>query len=225
MAEEAYIQQIIPGQCPPEGCPPPTRIECIVVDKVYDSCFQIEDRSQTTIVTEFFNMVEVGDVVPCALTEGEEISCEEISKTPINDTGFFTITVLIRVPLTLTNPEDPTEQVERVFLFPKTVTLCCPEGTEIDCSESTLLFCQCVVTDVIPLDNQVPEDMQVQQVTPVTPVTPLAEVMLQCDLQLCIVLKCLSRVQLLVPSYGFCVPAPCITLPGVCPPVPPAQCF
>ncbi|MGI6607120.1 MAG: hypothetical protein ACOX2X_08815, partial [Peptococcia bacterium] len=40
----------------------------------------------------------IGDVVPCALTEGEEISCEEISKTPVNDSGFFTVTVLIRVP-------------------------------------------------------------------------------------------------------------------------------
>jgi len=206
MAEEVHFQQIVPGQCPPEGCPPPTRIECIVVDKVYDSCFQLDDRSQNTIITEFIDQVEVGDVVPCALTEGEEISCEEISKTPVNDSGFFTVTVLIRVPITLTNPEDPTQQAERVFMFPKTVTLCCPEGTEIDCSESTLLFCQCVVTDVIPF-------------------VPLAEVRVQCDLQLCIVIKCLSRVQLLVPSYGFCVPAPCITLPGVCPPAPPAQCF
>lgn len=98
MAEEVHFQQIVPGQCPPEGCPPPTRIECIVVDKVYDSCFQLDDRSQNTIITEFIDQVEVGDVVPCALTEGEEISCEEISKTPVNDSGFFTVTVLIRVP-------------------------------------------------------------------------------------------------------------------------------
>jgi hypothetical protein len=172
----------------------------------------------------------IGDVVPCALTEGEEISCEEISKTPVNDSGFFTVTVLIRVPITLTNPEDPTQQAERVFMFPKTVTLCCPEGTEIDYSESTLLFCQCVVTDVIPFvpPNGIMEfnqEADLTQVTPVTPVTPIAEVRVQCDLQLCIVIKCLSRVQLLVPSYGFCVPAPCITLPGVCPPAPPAQCF
>lgn len=178
--------------------------------------------------TMFFNMVEVGDVVPCALTEGEVITCEEIGKTPIDDSGFFTITVLIRVPITLTNPEDPTEQVQRVFMFPKTVTLCCPEGTEIDCSESTLLFCQCVVTEVIPIVNNIMSnggDPELQQVTPATPVTPIAEVMLQCNFQLCVVLKCISRVQLLVPSYGFCVPAPCITLPGVCPPLPPPQCF
>jgi hypothetical protein len=30
-------------------------------------------------------------------------------------------------------------------------------------------------------------------------------------------MKCIATVQLLVPSYGFCQPAPCITLPGVCP--------
>jgi hypothetical protein len=55
MAEEVHFQQIVPGQCPPEGCPPPTRIECIVVDKVYDSCFQLDDRSQNTIITEFID--------------------------------------------------------------------------------------------------------------------------------------------------------------------------
>lgn len=51
MAEEVHFQQIVPGQCPPEGCPPPTRIECIVVDKVYDSCFQLDDRSQNTVIS------------------------------------------------------------------------------------------------------------------------------------------------------------------------------
>ncbi len=220
MDKEVNIQQISPGQCPPEGCPPPTRVECIAIDKVYDSCFQIEDRTHTTIISEFFNFIEVGDVVPCALTEGELISCEVLKKDPVNDTGFFTLTLLIKVPITLTNPEDPNDQVERTFMFPKTVTLCCPEGTEIDCGESTLLFCQCVVTEVTGIANGV-----APEVNQVTPVTPVEDITLQCAFQLCLVIKCINRVQLLVPSYGFCVPAPCITLPGVCPPTPPAQCF
>jgi hypothetical protein len=42
-----------------------------------------------------------------------------------------------------------------------------------------------------------------------------------CDFQICLVMECILTVQLLVPSYGFCVPAPCTVLPGVCPPMPP----
>ena len=57
-------QLITPGECPPEGCPPFTRIECIAVDKVYDSCYQILDLSRDTTVT-FANDFTVGDLIPC----------------------------------------------------------------------------------------------------------------------------------------------------------------
>ena len=72
MDDKAQIaQQIFPGICPPEGCPPPTRIECIAVDKVYDSCFQVHDITRTTTVplgvnlgTGFTNNgFEVGDLI------------------------------------------------------------------------------------------------------------------------------------------------------------------
>lgn len=198
---------IRPGICPAEGCPPPTRIECIVVDKVYDSCFQIEDRTRTTTVTtgvtgDFTTgTFTVGQVIPCGLTTGQQISCTEVSRVPAGD-GFVTVTVLVSVPVTLTNPNAPTETVDRVFSFTKTATLCCPEGVVPDCSESTLLFCNCVVSSV-----------------------GLTSIEVTCDFQVCMVLKCILTVQLLVPSYGFCVPAPCVTLPGVCPPTPPPQCF
>ncbi|MDN5346449.1 MAG: hypothetical protein PWP65_13 [Clostridia bacterium] len=199
--------QVTPGQCPPEGCPPPTRIECIVVDKVYDSCFQIEERTRDTVVTigtggEWpTGTFTVGQAVPCTLTPGSAISCTVVSKTPVSN-GFFTLTLLVSVPLTLTNPNAPAETVDRVFTFTKVVTLCCPDGTTVDCTESTLILCNCVVTNVT-----------------------LTNVTVTCDFQVCLVIKCILTVQLLVPSYGFCVPAPCVTLPGVCPPLPPPQCF
>jgi len=199
-------QQIQPGQCPPEGCPPFDRIECIVVDKVYDSCFQIDDRTREVVTDsdEFGEGLVQGDPVQCALTEGAVIECDEISRTPIGD-GFFTIVLSVRVPVTLTNPETD-DEIERTFVFGKTVTLCCPEGVRVDCSESVLLACNCVVAETEEVD-------EVVQYT------------ISCDIQVCLVVKCILTVQLLVPSYGFCVPAPCVTLPGVCPPVPPAQCF
>lgn len=200
-----------PGQCPinpstgiPE-CPPPDRIECIVVDKVYDSCFQVDDRTREIVVTaeDFGEGLEPGDLVECALAE-EGISCTEISRTPIGD-GFATIVLSVNVPMVLINPETG-DEIERLFVFGKTVTLCAPEGVNVDCGESTLLSCNCVVTDV----EDDGED---------------AEYTISCDIQVCLVIKTILRVQLLVPSYGFCVPAPCVTLPGVCPPLPPDQCF
>lgn len=212
--ETSTPQAIQPGPCPPEGCPPATRIECINIDKVYDSCFQLDEHTRTIIVSDFFPTPDVGALVPCSLTPGEQISCEVINKTPV-DGGFFTVTLRIRVPVTLTNPEDPTDQADRIFTFVKTVTLCCPEGTGVDCSESTLISCNCVVIAVAENGNN----------TQAAPVTPIAAVTVECDFQICLVIKCIARVQLLVPSYGFCAPAPCVTLPGVCPPAPPPQCF
>ncbi|SES72762.1 hypothetical protein SAMN05660297_00411 [Natronincola peptidivorans] len=208
-----------PGQCPinprtglPQ-CPPPDRIECIVVDKVYDSCFQVDtiSRDLFTDEFEFGTGLELGDAVLCGLTEGAEITCTEINRTAVGD-GFFTITLSISVPVTLTNPEatngEPNE-INRVFTFIKTVTLCAPEGVDPDCSESTLLFCNCVVTNINDFEEEAGD----------------AEYTISCEIQVCLVIKTILRVQLLVPSYGFCVPAPCVTLPGVCPPLPPEQCF
>lgn len=201
--------QVSPGVCPPEGCPPPTQIECIVVDKVYDSCFQVDDRTRNTTVTTGdggqwpTGIFTVGQVVPCSLTDGAEISCIEISRVPAGD-GFVTVTILVSVPVTLTNPNDDAETVDTIFNFTKTATLCCPEGVEPDCSESTLLFCNCVITEVDDVDETV---------------------VVTCDFQVCLVIKCILTVQLLVPSYGFCVPAPCTVIAGQCPPLPPAQCF
>lgn len=207
MTDKAKIEQISPGVCPPEGCPPPTRIECIVVDKVYDSCFQIHDLTRDFTVTigtggQFpTGPFTVGQVVPCALGIAG-ITCTELSRTPVGD-GFFTITLLVSVPMVLTNPNAPTETVTNTITFTKTVTLCCPEGVNPDCSESTLVICSCVVSAL----------------------NGTTSITISCNIQVCLVIKCILSVQLLVPSYGFCVPAPCITLPGVCPPTPPAQCF
>ncbi len=207
MADEVSTKQQVvgPGVCPPEGCPPPTRIECIVVDKVYDSCYQVESRSRDTTVTtgltgEFpTGTFTVGQPIPCAL--GGPITCNVISRTPTTG-NFATLTIVVSVPVTLTNPNAATETADRIFTFTKIVTLCAPEGVTVDCGESTLLFCNCVVSAV-----------------------GVGNITVTCDFQVCVVIKTILTVQLLVPSYGFCVPAPCVVAPGVCPPAPPAQCF
>lgn len=202
-------QEIQPGLCPinpttglPE-CPPPDRIECIVVDKVYDSCFQVDNRSRTITSTVLLAGLAVGDVVNCALTPGESISCEEVSRVPVGD-GLFKVTLVVTVPVTITNPNNIAQIDVADFVFTKTVILCAPEPVQVTCSESAVIGCGCVVTATVG--------------TPVTAVT------ITCDIQICVVIKSILRVQLLVPSYGFCIPTPCEPI-GVCPTLPPAQCL
>ncbi len=208
--------QIQPGLCPPEGCPPFDRIECIVVDKVYDSCYQVDERTReiTTTFCEFGTGLEVGDAVECSLSTSSEIACRVVSRTAEGN-GFFTMVLSIQIPLTLTNPEATTgedNEIERIFTFSKTVTLCAPDGVAIDCSESRAFSCNCVVAEVC--GNR--PSVGLEQVC--------SNYRISCDIQVCVVVRAILRVQLLVPSYGFCVPAPCTTIPGVCPPLPPGQC-
>lgn len=82
---------ITPGVCPPEGCPSPTRIECIITVKVYDSCFQV-----------------------ASITKKINISTTEF-------TSSFNITLLITVPMVLTNPFNPPEIVPKDLMFTKVV--------------------------------------------------------------------------------------------------------
>ena len=67
MTDKVMVQQVSPGLCGPEGCPPPVRIECIRVPKVYDSCFQVEDRSTEYRFEEVnpLDAPEVGDQLDC----------------------------------------------------------------------------------------------------------------------------------------------------------------
>lgn len=325
MSENAFVNQIFPGLCPSEGCPSFDRVECIIVPKVYDSCFQTVELTRSTTIelccfandvwptvnnafevntppTEgispilecggrirnnvdgtytafwgynnrnnrtvtvpqgdsfftgnpigsttvpintffpgrhecvfetrftgqqlvwtlkspnnstrtatagagtaiysFKGPFELGDIIPCSLDKTTGISCQVVNRQSAGG-GFFTLTLLVSVPIILTNPNDPSEKVQRIFTFIRTVTLCCPENVIPDCSESSIITCNCMVTS---LGNSPPIEVT-------------------CEIVVCLVVKCILDVQLLVPSYGFCVPAPCITLPGVCPPLPPAQCF
>jgi hypothetical protein len=83
----------------------------------------------------------------------------------------------------------------------QTFTLCAPTGTTISCE------------------------------IPSSALTPLAVVGTQVcgTVTICLLVESLAMVKLLVPSYGFCTPAPCVVSPAppfACPPSPlyPPQC-
>jgi hypothetical protein len=200
---------LIPGLCPEQGCPEPTKVEGILVDKVYDSCFQMENLppKQLCILAEQ-NKFAPGALIPCSSKEAV-ISCVEIERRPLNN-GLFEIDILVKVEnMMLHNPFNPSQTLPLdVTPFIKTLTMRCPEGTVVDCSESTVNRCLCTVAEVLPDSCECVDILNVI-----------------CQIQLCMVVKCMAKVQLLIPSYGICQPAPCVTLPPPCPSSPPEQCF
>ncbi|MGE5509448.1 MAG: hypothetical protein ACM3RP_13345, partial [Chitinophagales bacterium] len=96
----------------------------------------------------------------------------------------------------------------QVFTFSKTVTVCAPAGTTADCEVRAATCGPCVIL-------------------PPTETFPRGQVC--CEFNLCVLVETTAPVKLLVPTFGFCVPARCQTggfPPGVCPPSPlfPPQC-
>lgn len=184
------LNQVSPGPCPPSGCPPTTEIVVISVEKVFDSDSQVDQQINLTAVTTGpggewpTGIFTVGEAVPCELPPGVPINVTVLSRVPAPD-GKTTFTLEIHVPLLLTNPNESNEATVRVFDFTKTVTLNCPEGVEPNASGSTLIFCSSVIIQV-----------------------EASSVGIACVYQVYLVLECTSTVQLLVPSYGFYIPAP-----------------
>lgn len=133
---EAVIQQIFPGPCPPEGCPPPTEIVCIAVPKVYDFCFQQE--------TGLTNCVSFTGTIPtsatCTITS---VTCTAGTPVPTGIDGFSTVSIVVAVQYTITY--DTTVSPTQTFIFTKTVTMCAPTGTTADCTMTSVTCGPCTV--------------------------------------------------------------------------------
>jgi hypothetical protein len=194
---------ITPGPCPGSGCPAPTEIDCIEVTKVYDSCFQTET------FTDLYATLPTGDpccdaiaarpttTVTCAVTDS---TCTFVSSTPTStdDLVNATFAVCVMETITLTGPSGDTCTICLPVHFVKTATLCGPVGTTQVCTIAGVTCGPCVIT-------------------------PFGKVL--CQLIVCLVLQSVATVQLLVPSYGPCVPSACTVLADPpCPPTPPADC-
>ncbi len=179
---------IVPGPCPHGMCPPPTEIDCIEVTKVYDSCFQTEDFSNVCATIPKGTCTEIaeiaGTVATCAVTAS---NCTFVSSTPtgVDDFVNATFAVSLTETITLTAPSGATCSITLPISFVKTVTLCAPAGTTQVCTIAGTTCGPCAIIDGTVC----------------------------CQLIVCLVLQSVATVQLLVPSYGFCVPAACSVLP------------
>ncbi len=191
---EVFVR-VAPGPCGPGGCPAPTEIACIVVDKVFDYCYQ-QDTSPM-VCAPLLEDPPPGPVVSCTVSA---VSCTFASSVPAASTDYVNATFVLSATVTFSVQFDAICYVaqEPVSLF-KTVTLCGPTGTTPSCA---VVSATCIPPVVI--DEEV-----------CTTVT------------FCATFASTAQVQLLVPAYGYCTPAPCVTLPlGACPPSPifPPQC-
>lgn len=191
---------IIPGPCPSAGCPPPTEIVCIETTKVYDFCFQVERRDNVCFALPESCHPAAGATISCAITS---IDCHEISRAPLTTGGgFYNVTFLLTVTATINifNPgaTDPTCTFTASFSFTKTATLCTPDGTDTTCEVPSFACGPCVIT-------------------------PAHQVC--CTFVLCVLLESVATVKLLVPAYGFCVPAECVEVSPEFPECPPTSLF
>lgn len=184
-----------PGPCHPIfGCPKPTEIVCIEVRKVYDFCFQTE--SFDTVCTDLPEQCEWRQgQAASAECFVKDVDCREIQRTPIAD-GLANVTLVVRVKRIIKvfdNEGNLICRFENTLNRVKTVTLCAPEGTKIDCEATSISCGPCFISD--------------DQVC--------------CALSLCLLIQSTAKVKLLVPSFGFCVPSECVTAPTPpveCPP-------
>ncbi|MBX5466307.1 MAG: hypothetical protein K6U14_02265 [Firmicutes bacterium] len=179
------MASVTPGPCPSTGCPAPTEIDCIVVDKVYDSC------TQTITVTQTVTPTAVCTVTGCSIDLSTS-SCTVGAVTPTLTPNYNDITFVIAASYSIacsagvSLPETADTTV--------TVTLYNPAGTTPSCS---ILSGSCTCVN-------------------------LPNGSISCTLTLCLLFQTTATVQLLVPSYGFCEPAPCPQVGPVlaCPPSP-----
>jgi len=174
----------------------PTQVDCIVVDKVYDSC------SQTITIAQTLSMMPgpsgnggpppmMCTVSGCAIDLSSS-TCQVGAVTASATTNYSDITFVIGAQYTVTCTSGNT--LTETAYTTQTVTLYNPTGTTPSCAIVSGA-CMCVN---LPNGD------------------------ISCTITLCLLFQTTATVQLLVPTYGFCVPPACGAVGPVvpCPPSP-----
>lgn len=195
------IQQIVPGPCPPTGCPPANEIVCVYVPKVYDFCFEEDLNVQCTTIRPI--VLPPGATAECEVTD---VLCTTGTPVPTGVDGFAILPVTVAVETTLTLRTAAGALIGQVvpppFTLSKSIVVCRPDPRVVCTCEATAACGDCTVTG-----NDV-----------------------CCQIATCLIVECDAPVKLLVPSYGFCEPTRCTPAgfpPGfICPPADifPPQC-
>ncbi|MBC7346040.1 MAG: hypothetical protein H5U00_01115 [Clostridia bacterium] len=200
--------EIQPGKCPvvlgEPQCPPPTQIDCVEVLKVYDQC-----------IKEEIIFREVPVPVGCIIDPTDTIVCEVVfpdttcsifsfgTPDPNNFRSIVikqTVTIRIRVFDAAGNEKPLCAVTDGPFQQFQDVFLFAPEGTFGQC-RIVSARCECTVITVDLLPTYF------------------------CKIKICKEIQVKALVKLLVPSYGFCQPGPCVVTPQEEFPCPPEDLF
>ncbi|NLZ38949.1 MAG: hypothetical protein GX893_04995 [Firmicutes bacterium] len=183
------------GQCDPVyGCPPPTEIVCILVDKVYDECKNVQ-VDEVRFCYEAYPDNPIVDVLCYKVKIIEGPCCEVIAP------GRVRVAVSYRVKVKLIFEDGSTQKLYEDNTVIKTFNV--PRAGE----KGLYLHCE------IPFLECLQAFVEREE---------LEEEVLHTQIVACIgkytLLKLLATVQIAVPSYGFCPEPPdCDEVLGTCP--------
>ncbi|WP_366924158.1 hypothetical protein MFMK1_001111 [Metallumcola ferriviriculae] len=213
-------QVIEPGECPPQGCPPPNEIVCLKTKKVYQECKQTEvfelrvfewdpSTGSCDFSQELIPPAGATDIVSCRLQpqfrkfescrvwrSKEWNGCCEIGNGRIR----FNLNEDIIIPLSLTFDTGQTVRgcVRIEAPFTKTVGMSRAGTHPMFQCEVDLWVTRCLLC-FIEEENAGPAGVN-------------------CCINVILAFKLWAEVQLLVPAYGFCTPPDCEEVLGECPP-------
>ncbi len=195
---------IRPGACDPVyGCPPPTEIVCIQVDKIYQECKNIQ-------VNEVKIVVDRQSIVTDAICLGVKLLSVEC--IPVN-TGRIKVVFCYCIRTRLIFENGASEIVEKIIDEEKTFFLsrAGEEGLQEKC-EIYLECLECFVDKVKDLDPY--NDSLVNTDNN----SSLFRSKIICCVGKLILLKLFAHVQLMIPAYGFCPQPPdCEEVEFICP--------
>jgi hypothetical protein len=187
--EETGIRQaesvIAPGRCDPVyGCPPPTEIVCILTEKVYDECKNIQVSEDTFIFeADPDNTVTDVECKNVEILDGPHCSTDRPGQVRVS----FTYRVSIRVSLY----DGQKVVIYRDFTDSKMFKMA-RAGEEF-------LVAQCSVPYIECLDCFVKKE---------EPDYDFVKTTIVCSIGKYHLIKLKAQVQLLIPSYGSCPPPP-----------------
>lgn len=206
MSEPVSASPVIRWPCPPtpptpSPFPGPTEIACLEVTKVYDSCFQtVSDRPCLCIPYPCGDLAFIpGTTVTCTV---ESTTCTFVASTTTGVDNYANLTFALTADLEFTlTPPASSACPPCTFTIPVhqlvTATLCTPSDVTPNCM---VVGATCGPSVLIG-----------EQVC--------------TSYTICLVFQTEATVNVLVPTYGFCAPAPCQVLASPpCPPVPTDSC-
>lgn len=189
--------------------PPPTEVDCIEVTKVFDSCYQTQNFNNLCARVPPEDMCgqiafNPASTATCAVSS---TTCNLISSvaTGVDDDYQVTFSVSIVDTVTLTSPTGQTCSFNIPVNFFASTVLCVPTGATPTCTVSA----SCGPCIIVPGSGPQGSDWHDHGPS------------VCCAVNVCVLLQSTAQVQLLVPSYGYCVPAECqVAAAAPCPPYP-----